>query len=298
MTCGGGLGGEYLPQAKVVDITATGHVERIRAAVRALAGAGIDLLMLVGGDGFASYCAEEVISHSFDLPLLCVAGGTANVGPLIGFDEEDLRELDIGRCVERSASALQCSSGGRTLGYGFNDIVVGDTFLGSVDGKVVNIALEPFLATGEKRPCRPSPVITGPDFSVVRNGVSRRSSIARPSLIVAAPLNEIGFYRGKAALGAVCMAPWTGKNAVLAISDRNWIDTEADTDGERLAVCEQLLFGAGDIIEISGLSQAGQLLIDGNPFRREAGAVALSVSENVVTVLLPATRKGKTYGKT
>jgi hypothetical protein len=287
LTCAGGFGGDILPAAKILPLPPLDYLGRISRAVESLIDAGTELLVCVGGDGFAASCAEVLIRHSIDLPLLGVAGGTANVGPLIGFNLQNLGSLDLGRCVERKIIALECSCGERSLGYAFNDVVIGDTFLGSLDGRMKNISLELFLATGEKREKRPARVITGPDFKVTKNGEIRNSRLRAKQMVVAAPLNGIDFYRGKAVLGALCLAPWVDRNAVLAIADRSWIDTEASFEGENFTEIEHLLFGTGDIVEMQGFAPAGQIVIDGNPWRRESGHVILQSRPDAVRVILP-----------
>jgi hypothetical protein len=292
LTCEGGLGGDFLRSTKTLSLPALDYIGRIGAAVESLAAAGIELLVCVGGDGFAAQCSEVLIRNSIDLVMLGVAGGTANVGPLLGFGQEDLAGLDVERCVERRVIALECSCGGLILGHAFNDVVIGDTFLGSLGGRMANLSLERFLATGEKVEKRPSRIIAGPDFRVMKNGIIKHSGLRAKQMIVAAPLNSLDFYRGKAVLGALCLAPWIGRNAVLAISDRSWIDTEADADGESFSPIEHLLFGTGDYVTMDGLLPSGQIVIDGNPFHRESEAVTLRSCLDAARVLFPS--EGKT----
>ncbi|MEI6873967.1 MAG: hypothetical protein WCL50_02425 [Spirochaetota bacterium] len=287
-TCEGGFGADHLGSAKVFAIPACDYMGRIGHAVKSLVSADIKLLVSVGGDGFAANCAEVLISLSASLPILGVAGGSANVGPLIGFDLGTLSRLDLDTCVERNVIALECAMGKRIIGHAFNDVVIGDTFLGSLNGHLANIGLESFLETGEKREQRPSRVITGPDFKVMKNGEIRHSHLRARQMIVASPLNNLDFYRGKAMLGALCLAPWVGRNAVLAISDRSWVDTEADPDGENFSTIEHLLFGPEDLVTIEGLADSGHIVIDGNPFLRDSEQLSLRSCPGAARALYPA----------
>ncbi len=296
LTCEGGFGGDYLAGAKVLrpaepaagcPPSALDHAGRIDRAVGSLADAGAKMLVCVGGDGFASYIAGCLIKRALVLPILGIAGGTANVGPLIGFTEAELEGLELGRCVERGVVALECRDGEALVGYAFNDVVVADTFLGSIGGRSANLSLEAFLSTGAKVEKRPSPFIAGPDFLVRKNGIAKESRLSEKRLVVAAPLNGSDYYKGKAIAGALCMAPWDGHDAVLAISDRNWIDTEAEAGVGQFSTLEHLLFGTGDHVEVTGLLKAGQLVVDGNAFFRKSERVGLRSRPDAVRVIVP-----------
>lgn len=300
VTCAESFGGTWLsgvPSCQVPDLP---YILRLRRAVTLLVEAGIDLLVCAGGDGFASYCAEALILLGAKIPLLGVAGGTANVGPLVRFDAAKLARLPQGEPEIRTVHALECSCfcgddggrgatgsdrdgrGSRVLGLAFNDIVIGDTFLGTLDGRMVNLSVKDFLADGRKTERIPSQSVVGPSFRVKLNGAPIPFRCA-PVQIIAAPLNDSDFYKGKAVTGALCSAPWQGSCGALALCDRVWVSMESSAAG--FCATEHLLFAAGDRVELEGLADDGQVVIDGNPFFRSGGTVAISCRPDVLKVV-------------
>jgi hypothetical protein len=315
-----------------------GFVPRLRAAVASLVDAGIDLLVSVGGDGFAAYCAEVLIARGGHIPILGVAGGTANVGQLVRFDAASLASLEargsagpvsrIEDLARRPVHALECRSGARMLGLAFHDIVIGDTFLGTLEGRMVSLDAREFLTTGRKVQMPPSGTIVGPGFcvrrggTIVAGGASMRGDGAPhpasppsggaprtkdgdapevsapgeadstwkswlhslPRQIVASPLADVDFYRGKAALGVLCNAPWQEAVGVLALCDRSWVSMEpAEAAFYSTA---QLLLGPEDRIELEGLCDSAMVIIDGNPWFREPGAVQIACRPAVIDTIV------------
>jgi hypothetical protein len=129
------------------------HVEGIRKSVESILGGSAECVICVGGDGFASFCAEALIRAGSQLPILGIGAGTANVGPLIGASLDtliaargyaargyaargyasrgyaapraaareaagqgtDLWPLDLASAGRRSVTALECIAGDRSL---------------------------------------------------------------------------------------------------------------------------------------------------------------------------------------
>jgi hypothetical protein len=313
VTCEYSLGGAWLAGVPALPVPELPFIRRVRTAVGLLVDSGAELLVCAGGDGFAAYCAEALILSGAAIPLLGVAGGTANVGPLLRFDARTLAVLPRGELRVCSVHALECACGGAgfagaagfaggpaggtsfaggagfaggsgfaTLGLAFNDIVIGDTFLGTLDGAMVNLCVSDFLKDGHKTKKRPSERIAGPDFRVRHNG-NPLAFRATPVQIVAAPLNDVDFYRGKASAGALCAAPWRGSVGVIALCDRVWVSMDEAAPG--FSATEQLLVGPGDIIELDGLRDEGQVIVDGNPFLREGPVVRIACLPGALRVV-------------
>ena len=162
----------------------------IRQAARGLAREGPDLFVCVGGDGLASYVADALLGDShaaLSLPLLGVAAGTANVGPIVSLGLEELRDLDPSALSLSKVGAVEARVGGRHLAYGFNDVVIGTTFLGRVEGEVRSLSAEAMARREEKLPEEPHAGIASRRFLVEKDGRPLKGAMARPAQIIAAP---------------------------------------------------------------------------------------------------------------
>ncbi len=287
LTCSGGLGESYLagliPGLQIVPCEASTFIEQINEATAHMAQRHPDLLICVGGDGFIAYTADWLIRQQRDIPLLGIAGGTANVGPLIRFTEDRLERLNPDKLLYERVGAVEVEADGRVLGYAFNDLIIGDTFLSSVEGRMVNIAAADFLKDGSKRVVRPSPGIAGDHFQLHRNGNRVDFTLKKPAQIVVSPLHKKEFYRGKAITGALTCAGYSEHGAAVGLSNRVLVDARMDGTDDRTIVIEHILFKAGDTIAMSGFTDKGYLIIDGNPFLCTEGKVTLRYLDGIVT---------------
>ncbi len=267
--------------------TFPGHVENLRAAVTALADWGADILVCVGGDGLASYAADAMLSGARPMRMLGVAAGTINVGPIVTLGIEELPFLDPESLAVEKASAVEVLLDGAHLAYGFNDVVIGDTFLGSLDGNTVSFSVKALLEEGVKRVKAASPCVTGPGFSVRKNGLPILSGIGRPAQIVVSPLGPREFY-ARAVAGILCNAAYMKGGAALALFDSVIVKSGGLERGvSEFSTSEQLLFEPEDLIEINGLSPEGQVIVDGNPFMRTKDTVQFRVIPDLVDVAGP-----------
>lgn len=287
MTCSGGFGESYLaghiPDLQVAPCEAVTFIEQIHEAAAQMAQRQPDLLICVGGDGFIAYTADWLIRRQHRIPLLGVAGGTANVGPLIRFTEERLERMNPEQLLYEPVGAVEVEADGRVLGYAFNDVIIGDTFLSSIDGRMVNIAASDFLKDSSKCVARPSTEITGDRFELRKNGGRVELAMKKPAQIIVSPLQKKEFYRGKAITGALAGAGYSEHGAAIGLSDRVLVDSLLDANDGRTTLIEHLLFKEGDRIEMSGFTDKGFLIIDGNPFFCTEGTVALRYLDGIVT---------------
>lgn len=285
LTCSGDLGENYLrpfhSELHVEVCRESAFLPRIAEAAARMERAKPDLFVCVGGDGFISYVADWMIRNQRFVPLLGVAGGTANVGPLIRFHEANMPHLRADRLAYDPVSAIEVTAGGRVLGYAFHDVVIGESFLGSVDGRMVNIAAAPFLRDGTKQIVSPSTEIVGDRFALRKNGRVIQPRIPSIGQIIASPIHHPLFYRGKAMTGALCAVNFTGHGAVVALSDQVLVKSNWDADASVLI--EHVLFGRDDVIEMSGLTEKGHVILDGNPFPHTEHPVQLRLLEGIVT---------------
>jgi hypothetical protein len=174
---------------------------------------------------------------------------------------------------------------GRHVAYGFNDVVIGDTYLGTIGGRAASLSAAALLERGEKLEASPSADITAADFGVFKNGKKLSPRLGRPAQIIASPLGKLEFF-ARAVAGVLCDAPYMEGPAALALFDAVIVRAGAPERGiGDFAAAEQLLFEPGDLVELRGLAAAGQLIIDGNPYARAGGTVGLKSVPGLVDVV-------------
>jgi hypothetical protein len=267
-----------------------GYVERLASAVSSFARWGADLLICVGGDGLASYAADAMLASGRPMTMAGIAAGTINVGPIVSIGSAELEAFDPDRLVRRRVGAVEVLAEGRHLAYGFNDLVLGDTYLGTLGGEVVDLSADALLERGEKIAASPSGLVAGPDFRVAKNGAPMASRLGGPAQIIASPLWEREFY-ARAIAGVLCEAPYLRGAAALALFDSVIVKAgKPDRGWEDFSSSEQLLFGPGDSVELSGLSPGARVIVDGNPFAPQSLRLELRSIPDLVEVagLAPA----------
>ncbi|MBO7184676.1 MAG: hypothetical protein J6V34_02635 [Oscillospiraceae bacterium] len=291
ITCGGSFGGDYLPGATLFEADRNGgYVQVLGNITRTLLAQKPDLLISVGGDGIASYIADAMLTGGFSVPMMGVAAGTANVGPIVCISAEELEACDLSQWDHFTTSALEVISGGH-VGYAVNDVVIGNTFLGTEDDQVVNLSAEAMALRGEKLVCKAEAGITTEAFTITKNGAITRHHIARPGQIIASPLDR-DRLEGRAIYGALCSAAYTPCKGAMALTEQVMISAEAEDAGMTdFCTVEHLLFGPGDEVTLSGLTEHAQLILDGNPYIRTNEEVSLRYHPDLITVALPR-RKG------
>ncbi|PKL77376.1 MAG: hypothetical protein CVV27_05640 [Candidatus Melainabacteria bacterium HGW-Melainabacteria-1] len=247
---------------------AQGYVEDLRSSVAAFAAWGADLLVCVGGDGLSSYAADAMVASGRRMAMLGIAAGTINVGPIVSIGIEALRDESLDFCSTEPVGAIEVLVDDRHLAYGFNDVVIGDTFLGTIDERVASLSAQALLERGEKVEARPSADIASQDFGVWKNGKKLDSILRQPAQIIASALKPREFF-ARAVAGPLCNAAYMRGSAALALFDSVIVAAGSPSQGiENFSASEQILFGPEDAIALRGLTDAGQLIVDGNPFAR------------------------------
>lgn len=280
--------GEILLKKADVRVVRTSRVSFIETLEEYLAGfieRNTDLIIGVGGDGFLAHIASFLIENGLRTPLMGIAGGTANVGPLIGYDIDRLRKLNPEKLHIESITALVAKSGREKNRYAFNDIVVGDTFLGTIDGKMVNLSAVDFIRDLSKIEVRPSENIATENFGIYKNGQPLPPPPFKVAQIVISPLFKKDFYAGKAVTGALCWAPYFPSGAAISILDTVVIDSQLE-DPDKPVCIQQMLFDANDLIEIDGLSS--YLIADGNVCYKTSETVSIRCLEGIVKSVRPS----------
>ena len=265
---------------EIVEIQGRSFSERLESCLHGFVSRDVDLIVGVGGDGFLARIAAFTIEGHYAIPLLGICGGTANVGPLLGFNEDTLERLDLANLNYVKVSALAVESAGRRTFYAFNDVVIGDTFLGTIDGKMTNLSARTFAESGKKLEKKPSEEITTADFALLKNGVPQPLPCFKTLQIVASPLLESRHYNGKAITGALCLAPFFPVCGAVSLLDTVIIDSSFESPLKAVSI-QQLLFGEKDRITIEGLSS--YLVVDGNVCYDIGGDIYITCLQEAVS---------------
>ena len=251
-----------------------GHVARIQRGAKALMDAGADLLVTLGGDGTAAYVAEAVVASGKRTPILGIGLGTANVGPIVTLSGDDpIPPVEALAFVPGDGVAVY--SGDRRIAAGYNDVVLGNTYLATVDGETVTADGQTLLTEGKVVRGRPLENVFGPHTRVTKNGRPLPVSLPAVGQAIAAPLSQDRLY-GRAVHGIYCYAPDSPTQGALTLSARPLVSYEPDERGyDAFAPEERLLFSAADEIAITGLDPSILAVCDGNPWPLAGGAVTL-----------------------
>ena len=251
-----------------------GYVEKIQGGVNALLKEGAQLLVTLGGDGTAAYAAEAVIASGTRTPLLGVGLGTANVGPIVTLTAADpLPPVDA--LVFQPVGSIAVFSGGRRTAAGFNDVVLGNTYLATMDGETVTADGAALLEKGVVIPARPLANALTDRTRILKNGRPLPHSLREAGQIIASVLERDPLY-GRAVHGVFCCAPGSPALGALTLSARPLVSYEPDDRGfDAFAPEERLLFSAEEEITITDLAPSVLAVCDGNPYRIDPSAVIL-----------------------
>ena len=280
-----GFGGEMLPRHLAKEDEPFGYLPRLNAAVCALLREEPDILLTVGGDGAAAYAAECVIRQGSKVPILAIGAGTANVGPIVSFAADELPEPEALETV--SLGAVEASDGeGRHIAFGFNDIVIGNTFLGtSPEGKTKTYQARALAECGALTEASPVKTIFKEGICMSLDGKLMAPPPYAVAQLVASPLGADRFY-GRAVTGLLCYTPDSPYRAALYISPHPVVSMEEDDAGfTGWRTGGQLLLTADDALRLEKLSDDVCVVADGNPYLLPSGSVTLHYEPDVIRVL-------------
>lgn len=263
-----------------------GYFDTILARVRALLDAGTERFACVGGDGTATYLRTALYLLGVDLPILGVAAGTANVGPIISLKMEELEGRHVSEAKEVSYDGVAVlKENGTLVSLAFNDVIVGDTFLATVEGQSCNVSVRALLERGELVPQRPREDLIGEDFRVELNGRTLTPPLKDVRQIVISSVAHESHY-GRAVYGAIDKCDWSEKKGVITLCDHIAVSFEDNDAGtERFSASQHLLFGPGDSVILRNFEAEAALVCDGNPYFLEGGAFAVRYEKQLVKTI-------------
>jgi len=279
-----GFGGEKLPRS-IIPEAAEGYVPRLNAAIKALLRAKPKLLVTVGGDGAAAYAADCVIRAGSEIPVLGIGAGTANVGPIVSFTADSLPDPESLRAVRLGAVEV-LDAEGRHVAYGFNDVVIGNTFLGtSPEGGTKTYAAAALAGRGVLEEAKPLPELFADGGTMSLNG-KRMDPLPFPAAqLIVSPVAPDRFY-GRAYTGLLCYTPDSPYQAAAYVSPHPTVSMEEDDAGfTGWRPGAQLLLSEADSLRLNHLKTGVCAVADGNPYLLPEGSVTLHYVPEVLRVM-------------
>ncbi|MCQ2419783.1 MAG: acylglycerol kinase family protein [Clostridia bacterium] len=280
-----GFGGEFLPHTLPAPDGGS-YLKRFFSAMDALTDREPDILVTVGGDGTAAYAAEYLLKRKLEIPIFGIGAGTANVGPIVS--EHDAEHLPLPQELQtiRVGAIEALSSERKHIAYGFNDLVLGNTLLGSVNGQTVTLDAARMAAAGEKKVCSCMADIAGKDFSVSKNGRQLQSSFRTVGQVIASTVERDSYY-GRAITGILCYTPDSPCQAAVCLTSVPIITCAENPEGfDDWLTCGQLLMQQGDLISFRGLAEGVCAVADGNPYLIPDCSVDLQYTPDLLKVLI------------
>lgn len=281
-----GYGHQYLAGATVREVDDNPDYKvRLAMMVDTLLSANPDYLVSIGGDGLASYIASQIVRRKAQVTLLGIAAGTANVGPIVSYTAEAFAKLEPSDLEEVTIDGVAVSDESGFLGIGFNDVILGNSFLGTEDGVCCNLSVEALLLQGKRVPIQVGKRITGDDFAITVDGVQKAFHVGVPiEQIVISSLQFDKLY-GRAILGALCLGRDRQSLAAVGLCSRNVVDCNPESwNYNGFTTAQHLIIPAHSLVEFSSLGPDAHIVIDGNPFLRK-GKVTCSLIPGVVKAL-------------
>lgn len=269
-------------QVQIREVEETGN--QTRALARWIAAKKLDALIAVGGDGTLSDAAIEVGST---LPIVGIGTGSTNVGRLITCPAVHVEELNFDHLETWKVDGLLASVNDDLAGLAFNDIVIGTTIVGTLDGRRCDLSAAERMR-GKIAPVRPRRVGTR-DTVVTRICGNARTLVAEGEVVgtVIAGFAEPAFF-GKAITGGICLATLTGLPAGCLVCDLPLAQVEITSEAlmkAEPAVSRFVSLAGEAMIIVENLTSDAALCIDGNPVRLLSGSdrVVISVRTQAVT---------------
>lgn len=202
-------------------------------------------------------------------PILGVGAGSTNAGPLITVRSQELDRLDPSALSVQEVGGMLASLNGEQAGLGFNDIVLGDTILTTVEGRVVQVSAVEFMK-GRKIPALPFRAGTADsEVRIKRGGESPGDIVVHRGVFgqfFAAPLEKR--YLGKGLAGGTSLAASLGLPAGIAITSEPLVNLSIGR--EELLLIEPIVTKTASIREmdevvVTGIHKGTCLNVDGNP---------------------------------
>lgn len=289
LTGAGELGGDAVDEPVVLDLSSgTGNPTSRIAEAAALE--RVDLLVVVGGDGTLADAALGLARHASAVPIFGLGGGSTNAGALVSCRAAELATLDPTALVTEHVSALSVAYPVSGAALAFNDVVVGTSVCGTVDGAFVNLDAKAFKR-GEKVPTTPARLCST-SASVVKlhaRGETRVAGGAEVGSVVVG-FTRTGDVSGQALLGGLGLSAGAGVPAGCLVATTPLVF--AGFSGEDHALSEPIRtsyvgLSESETLRLSGFGPEAVLCADGNPLKplEEGDVVDVSLRNGACSVV-------------
>ena len=246
----------------------------------------LGVVVVVGGDGTMADVAGAFFGRAQQPRILGIGTGSTNAGALVTCRAKDARRLDPGRLYSRELCALVASVAGRPPAIAFNDCVIGNTIVGTIDHSLVNLDAAA-LSQGRREIGEPRG-IGRPEsrVTIVRSG---RSEVIAAGLEIGTVV--VGFaeqmFHGKAVAGGICLATLARLTAGCLVADQP-LARVGQTAEELLAAgpLRSAFIGitADDAVVVTGVGSGAVLCADGNPIALLGGDLEARIGLSVRAV--------------
>ena len=260
------------------------YVENINKMVGFAVDNIVDVYITAGGDGTVSYVASSTILNSrnktFRPLFIGFPAGTANAGPIV----KRLGTGNISRLKMVKIDAIEVSDGETPIGYGFNDVIIGNSFLGTVNGEMKNFDAFAMAQRGEVKIVKPGTDITSGSFRASLNG--NALDIKHDVRQICISTLQFDKITMRAVFGGILNAVGFEHPAAAAFMDRVMVDSDQKTWNYKGSVSStHVCFNENDSLKISGFGKDAQIIIDGNPFIRQTDELSFRIVPWVCTAL-------------
>lgn len=260
------------------------YVQDINFMVTSCLKEQVDVYITAGGDGTVSYVASSTIVNShnrtFRPMFIGFPAGTANAGPIV----HNLGTGDIKNLSMVKVDAVEVTDGDEIIGYGFNDVIIGDSFLGTVNSRMVNLSARAMALSGEAEIKKPGSNIISESFSASLNG--NRIDIRNNVLQICVSTLQFDKVGMRTIFGGLLNTVGDEHPASVAFIDRVIVDSDPSSWNYRGPVCTtHVCFSENDVLEISGFGDDAYIIIDGNPFIRKTDRLSFRIVPWACTAL-------------
>lgn len=262
------LGAEAIPSARVLPIPELTGRAASQAVARAALDASVEALVAIGGDGTLSDIAFAIYQTGSRCPILGIGAGSVNAGDLITCKASQVEALDGCEFRVESIHALEASYNDRVLALAFNDVVIGTTIVGTIEGQFQDLDANAFMQ-GKPIPGEPRPI--GSDTAIVTKHnqagelvVSTGQSVGT---VVVGFAHYEGFF-GKAIIGGVVLSSLVGAAGGCLVCDQALVRARLDVQEHQIMVTIHSAYVSlldDDTIRVTGLDYPAVLCADGNP---------------------------------
>ena len=244
----------------------------------------VDVYITAGGDGTVSYVASSTIVNSrnktFRPLFIGFPAGTANAGPIV----KRLGTGDMSKLKMTKIDAIEVTDGDSVIGYGFNDVIIGNSFLGTLNGEMRNFDAVAMAQRGEAKTVSPGTDITSDKFKATLNG--KELYIGHKVEQICVSTLQFDRFNMRAVFGGILNAVGYDHPAAAAFSDRIIVDSDQKTWNYKGSVSTaHVSFNETDTLKISGFGKDAQIIIDGNPFIRQTDELSFRIIPWVCTAL-------------